>query len=112
MPMSDDIHVHIHLEGLDGIIAAALADRQILREILHNTERLISMSASLADQLTAALADISTAVDGVSTEVSALLALLQGQGGQPVTQTMVDAANSIDARLKAIPPAPAPTPAP
>lgn len=79
--------------------------------ILQAMERLIKMSSSLSDQLTAALASISADVDAVSTEVTALLAALSGQVGQPVTQAMVDAANSIDQRLKAIPPAPA-APAP
>lgn len=64
------------------------------------------MSGTLADQLNAALTSITADVDAVSAEVTALLAALQGQVGQPVTQAMVDAANSIDARLKAIPPAP------
>lgn len=66
------------------------------------------MSQSLSDQLNAALAAISADVDAVGAEVTALLAALQGQVGQPVTQAMVDAATNIDARLKAIPPAPAP----
>ncbi len=90
-------HVSVH-ERLDQIFASL---HQIRQEIQ-------TMSSSLSDQLTAALASISADVDAVSTEVSALLAALQGQVGQPVTQAMVDAATSIDQRLKAIPPAPTP----
>ena len=81
---------------------------KVHRKLDHILERIAHMSASLAQQLTDALASITADVDAVSTEVTALLALLQGQVGQTVTQAMVDAATSIDQRLKAIPPAPTP----
>ena len=103
----EDHHVHLHVDfsGLEGIVAA-LVDRSRLHHIVTLLEELKAMSGTLADQLTAALASISADVDTVSTEVTALLAQLSGQVGQPVTQAMVDAATGIDARLKAIPPAP------
>jgi hypothetical protein len=88
--------VHRELHAAHAKLDAIHADQQELK----------TMSGSLADQLTAALASITADVDVVSNEVTALLAALQGNVGQPVTQAMVDSATAIDQRLKAIPPAP------
>jgi hypothetical protein len=93
-----------HHNAIATYIAGLIAD--LNAKIDHNHKELVQMSGSLADQLNAALTSITADVDAVSAEVAALLAQLQGQVGQPVTQAMVDAATGIDARLKAIPPAP------
>lgn len=102
--MSDEVNVHLHFHGLDGLLAIALADRQFLRQILTNTERLLQMSGTLSEQLDAATAAIKADVQAVSDEVTKLLAGLTP--GTTITQAQVDALTAIDASLKAIPPAP------
>lgn len=73
--MSQEIHIHLHIEGLDGLIAA-LADRHILREILSNTERLIEMSQTNQAAIDAANTALQTALDKVQTDVTAIAAEL------------------------------------
>lgn len=102
--MSEEIHVHLHFHGLDGLLAIALADRHLLHRILTNTERLTEMGTSLSEQLDAATAAIKADVQAVSAEVTKLLAGLTP--GSTITQAQVDALTAIDASLKAIPPAP------
>lgn len=103
MDMSD-VHIHLHLPQE---LVALLSDHRLLHEILRNTERLITMSGSLADQLAAAQADTNAKLDAISTDVTEISAdvdtLLAGMNtGEPITQAMVDAAVSIQNRVSGI----------
>jgi hypothetical protein len=100
--MSEEVHIHLHIDGLDGLLAALL-DRRF-HQILSNSERLLEMGTSLSAQLDAATASIKADVANVSTEVTSLLAGLTP--GSTITQAQVDALTGIDTALKAIPAAP------
>lgn len=77
-----------------------------ITSILANTERLLTMSQTLSQQLDAATQAIRDDVAAVSAEVTALLAGVTP--GSTITQAQVDALTAIDASLKAIPAAPTP----
>lgn len=103
----DDRHVehhhHIHLH-LDAELSRPLLD--FARKTFLNTERLITMSGTLSEQLAAAQAATSAALDGIATDVTEIAAdvdqLLQNtQTGDPVTQAMVDSMTSIRDRAVA-----------
>lgn len=96
-----DHHIHLHL---DHELARPLLDAVF--RILRNTEELKQMSGSLSEQLAAAQAETSAALDGIATDVTEIAAdvdqLLQNtQAGDPVTQAMVDAMTSIRDRAVA-----------
>ena len=80
---------------------------EMLRLVLHATERLLKMSGSLSDQLAAAQADTNAKLDAIGTDVSDISAdvdtLLAGMTtGGAVTQEMVDAAVGIQNRVTAL----------
>ena len=90
-------------ESLIDVLKAATARPNDPRidAILHNTERLITMSQTLSQQLDAATQAIRDDVAAVSAEVTALLAGVTP--GSTITQAQVDALTAIDQSLKAIP---------
>lgn len=102
MRLTVELHVagpiHLHIDGVDG---------DALRKILHNTERLITMSGTLAEQLAAAQAATAASLDAIATDVTEIGAdvdslLAQLQPGTAITQAMVDAATSISGRVGAV----------
>lgn len=120
--MSDAIHVHIHLDGLDGLLAAMLPDRSLLRDILRNTERLIEMSGTTTNSLAnlqAAVAAETTIDQSVLTLLTTLSAEIQAAsptGDNPaidaVVATMQANAATLSAAVTANTPAPPAAPAP
>lgn len=90
--------IHLHVHG---------ADHDVLRQILQNTERLITMSGTLAEQLAAAQAATQASLDAITVDVTEIGAdvdqLLAGMTpGAVLTQEMVDAATSISTRVAAV----------
>lgn len=102
MRLTVELHVsgpiHLHVRGVDG---------DTLRQILTNTERLLTMSGTLAEQLAAAQAATAASLDAIATDVTEIGAdvdqLLAGmQPGTTITQEMVDAATAISSRVGAV----------
>lgn len=93
--------MHHHFDGLPE------SDRSLLHQILHELKELKIMSGTNSAAVNAAFADISTALDAIGTDVTNISAdvdtLLAGMTpGDPVTQAMVDTANSLRDRVAAI----------
>lgn len=99
---------HLHLPGVTSLdIGELFGARRLLRKIFCNTERIIKMSGTLAEQLAAAQAETSAKLDTIGTDVTEIGAdvdqLLAGMNpGDAVTQSMVDNATSIRDRMTAL----------
>lgn len=107
----DTVDVPAHIHKLQRLVVQLLSKTQqseqalqVLSLLQQLSTEIMTMSASLTQQLQDAINAISADVDAVSAEVTALLAGVTA--GDPITQAQVDALTSIDARLKAIPAAP------
>lgn len=116
--MSEKVEVHIHLH-LPPELMAVVVD--LLRQTLCNTERLITMSQTLSEQVDAANAALASGLDAIQTDVTAIAAELQAAvppAGTTITQAQVDALNAQVARVQTVKtsldalvvPAPAPPP--
>jgi hypothetical protein len=102
--MSEEVQVHIHLH-LPPELATMLSDRQLLRDILRSTERLIVMSQTLSEQVDAANAALSAGLDSIQTDVTAIAAELQAAvppAGSTISQAQVDALNAQVTRVRAV----------
>lgn len=103
------IDVHLHLERIDlHVHIPALAELAALaiRGFHDIKQEIKTMSGSLADQLAAAQAETSAALDGIATDVAEIGAdvdqLLQGAApGTVLTQEMVDSMTAIRDRAVA-----------
>lgn len=96
--------VHLHLHGVEAMFAPFI---HLLERIFHKLERIETMSGTLAEQLAAAQAATTAALDAVATDVTEISAdvdrLLAGMTtGTTITQQMVDDANSIATRVAGI----------
>ena len=121
--MSDDrqsVDLHIHLHGIEGIIAA-LADRPMLHRIINLLEELKTMSGTFSTDLaaqTAAVQALATEVsDGLAANAAAIQALKDqiAAGGTVSTAdltTMEGNTAAIQAAIAALQAALNPTPPP
>lgn len=96
-----ETHVHVHLHDLLSPVV------HWLERIFRNTERLIQMSGTLAEQLAAAQAETSAALDAIAVDVTEIGAdvdtLLAGMTpGTTITPELVAAGNAIRDRVAGI----------
>lgn len=93
MSEENPVNVHIHLHGLEGIVAA-LSDRSVVSEILFLLEKIMSGTQTLDQQL-ASLTTLAQKQQSdfaqFQTDVKAALAAIQSGGSlTPAQQTAID----------------------
>lgn len=105
----DTVHhrVTLDLAGLEPIVTAILAQRPVLQQIVNLLQELKIMSQTVSQQLDAGLAAIGTALDELSTDLTAIAAevttLVAGiTPGSTTTQAQADSANALAARVTAL----------
>ena len=99
--MSDDreIYVHIHLDGMDNLVSALLADRRFLREILDRITSMETKMSQMDDDITA----LTATVANLTTVDASAVALLNGIGARiTAAVTAAQAAGATPAQLTAM----------
>lgn len=104
---SEHLKVDLHIDGPIHLHLKGTADAGVLQQILANTQEIIVMSGTLADQLAAAQAATAASLDAISTDVTEIGAdvdslLATMTPGTTITQAMVDNATSISTRVSAV----------
>lgn len=112
-PMSDDRHIHIHLDGLGELLAALAADRHLLREILHKLTSLETKMSQMDDDITALQASVAaentvidsavTLIEGFSAQIQAAVdAALAAGATDAQLQSMTDLKTAVDTKAAAL----------
>jgi hypothetical protein len=111
--MSDDIHVHLHLDGLDGLLAIALSDRHLLREILDKLTSMETKMSQMDDDITALQASVAsentviasavTLMNGISAQITAAVNAALAAGATPAQlQAVTDLKTAVDTNQAAL----------
>ena len=111
--MSDDIHVHLHLDGLDGLLAIALSDRHLLREILDKLTSMETKMSQMDDDITALQASVAsentviasavTLMNGISAQITGAVNAALAAGATPAQlQAMTDLKTAVDTNQAAL----------